>query len=177
MEINLPDNIHNFKRQPFKGKNWQPFINGADDVYSKTYKNEEEASVDVFIYRYRHQEQGKEAIHVGNRLYDPQKWKIMERENKVLSVSPSRELQVEIIKIQTLSGNERLIYRWYRTFNKDVASPLFAKGLNIIGSMLGDPSISIVIVSAEIGREPEILERQLFTFAQAIQSSLDVANL
>lgn len=176
-EITLPERINKFTRKEFIQKNWQPLIYGEDDKYFATYENEDGSKIDVLIYRYSQQEQGKEAIHVENRLYDPLKWKIQDQEKIQLSTSSSKTYQVEVTKIKTLSGDERLIFRWYRTFNKDVASPLYAKGFNIIGSVLGNPSISIVIVSAELVREHEIPKRQLLTFTQAIQKSLDVADL
>jgi EpsI family protein len=176
-EIKLPEQIDSFTRQEFIERNWQPLIHGEDDKILATYKNEDGSKIDVLIYRYSQQEQGKEAIHVENRLYNPLIWKIQDQEKILLSTSSSRNFQVEVTKIKTLSGNERLIFRWYRTFNKDIASPLYAKGINIIGSILGDPSISIVIVSVEMTREPVILNQQLNMFTKKLKTSLDDAGL
>jgi len=177
IKIKLPDYIDNFKYKSFEPKKWQPIIHGADDIYTATYENEEGSSVNVLVYSYKKQKQGKEAIHVNNRLYNPLQWKMLDKEKMTFPTVSERELQVELTQIQTLSGDKRIVLQWYRTNKKDIASPFYAKVYNVLGILFGDPYISIIIVSTELDKDREIMNHRLRVFAQALKMSLDDAGL
>jgi EpsI family protein len=170
--LSLPKHLDNFEKIPFDSHLWKPVIHGADSSYSATYLNQSSSPVDILIYRYNYQQQGKEAINIDNHLYQLGAWNFLRQKFHTVSLK-NNNIVVEETEIQDRAGHQRLIYRWYRTFNRDVANRYYAKGLNIAGIISGDPSITIVILSTPIDSDRTTAEHRLSLFASSVQTLLE----
>jgi EpsI family protein len=131
--------------------------------------------VDVLVYRYNYQQQGKEAININNHLYQQGVWKFLEQRSYLVATQ-NIPISIEETLIQDNAGRQRIIFNWYRTFNRDVANRYYAKGLNILGIVAGDPSISIVILSTNIDTDRTRAEDRLSKFATRVQTLLATAS-
>jgi EpsI family protein len=167
----LPEHIRDFEKRSFDDQRWQPVIHGADLTYSATYYSKTMPPISVLVYRYNFQQQDKEAINVNNHLYQKGVWKFLEQRSYSVATQ-NNSLPIEENLIQDNVGRQRLIFSWYRTFNRDVANRYYAKGLNVLGIVAGDPSISIVILSTNIETDRASAEDRLSMFATSVKTLL-----
>jgi len=112
----------------------QPKFNGA--IESVYIASEYEPPVQLYHAMVVKQQQGKEIIFSGNRLFAKDQWQLM-----------SVELGDEIRKVELkskLTGESYLLWSWYRVDGENTGSDIKAKWHELQGYLAGDNSGSIV---------------------------------
>lgn len=143
---------------------WAPIWTRGEHSLEGSYLSNGDR-VDLFATEFNLQRQGHEAVNVSHRVYDVEKWSRISRSARVIEVPGTGELTVEESLLKSPGQKKRLVWQWYRTNDKIVASNAKAKLNNLIGVISGEPEIGVFVVSKEIIRNEahaaDVLERFL----------------
>jgi EpsI family protein len=131
--------------------NWRPRYTQSNGVGHAHFQNQQGQIIEVFIYQYIYQEQGREAITTMNRDFSDASWNL----RKVTNIHhDSKEGSVQALTVKTPFYN-KIIYKWYYTNRKRLASQYKAKIENLISRLKGNPQISVILVSP-VGRYSDL---------------------
>lgn len=146
---------------------WAPVWTRGEHSFEGSFSSDGER-VDLFATEFTWQRQGYEAVNTSHQVYDMGKWSRISRSAKVVDVPGNGELTVEVTLLKSPSQRKRLVWQWYRTNDKIVASTAQAKLNNLIGVIAGKPEISVFVASKEIVRNEahatDVLERFLSAY-------------
>ena len=143
----------------------QPRYQKANGELSKIYKNTQNRWVSYQQYYYLFQEQGREAINALNQAYDERYWKALR--HSVVEIPGGVQGQAARVKetlLSDASGKKKLLWLWYRTNGKFVASEKSAKLENLRARLKGQPSIAVNIMSTDIRQDEEAARQVLGHF-------------
>ncbi len=154
---------------------WAPIWTRGDRSFEGTLVRDGEG-VDLFATEFDRQSQGHEAVNLGHRVYDIEKWSRISRSVRVVELPDRGRMEVEETLLKSPGQQQRLVWQWYRTNGKVVASGARAKLNNLVGVMSGMPAISVFVLSREIIRNEShasaVMERFLQDYmAQTVESS------
>ncbi len=130
---------------------WTPVWTAGDHSLQGRFASDDE-KVDLFVTKFTRQRQGHEAVNASHRVYDIEKWSRISRSAKVVKLSETVEVTVEETLLKSPTRRQRLVWRWYRTNDKILASNIQAKLNNLIGVIAGKPDITVFVLSKEISR-------------------------
>lgn len=155
----LPDRIGEWYTASESRGAWRPEIQGADSADSKVYTKAGTEPVELYAFYYYRQWQGKEAISDMNRIADGKEWSVMHSRQRQIG-NADTGTSVEETLIRSAAGQEKLVWRWYSVNGTRTDNRLVGKIQNIIGTLTGDPTITVLAVAAEhqeYGRTSEVL--------------------
>ncbi|MEJ2466238.1 MAG: EpsI family protein, partial [Candidatus Thiodiazotropha sp.] len=96
-----------------------------------------------------------------------EKWSRISRSDRVVAVPGVGSVTIEETLLKSPEQRKRLVWQWYRTNDKVIASNMSAKLNNLIGIISGKPDIAVVVISKEIIRNEERAAGVLEAFLKA----------
>ncbi len=145
---------------------WKPVIQQGDVVFSKMYRGDESQKISLYISYFARQEQGREAVSDDNKVYDGKQWKVFSQKKSEIVLSEGISLNVEESLIRSLSGKEKIVWRWYYLQGQRLVNPYIAKALNVIGVFFGKPEITVFMVAVDRGTAYETSQNSLRQFLE-----------
>jgi EpsI family protein len=145
---------------------WKPLWTRGDQTFEGVVTKANE-QLDLFVTEFNRQRQGREAVNLSHRVYDVEKWSRISRSARVVEVPGAGEVTVEETLLKSPGRRKRLVWLWYRTNDKIVASNTQAKLNNLLGVFSGEPDISVFVVSKAIIRSETHAAGVLEAFLQA----------
>ena len=131
---------------------WAPIWTRGNESFEGSFEARGER-VDLFATLFRQQSQGSEAVNVSHRVYDIDKWSRISRSARVIGLPDIGNVEVEETLLRSPDQKQRLVWLWYHTNHKIVASPMQAKLSNLMGVLSGKPDIAVFVLSREIVRD------------------------
>lgn len=188
LNIELASAYDDWRKTESTTWNWQPDYHGADLHVSAGYvrgdgrqapqtglmRQSAPEPVLLHVYYYFHQAQGKEAIHYQNRLFDQNRWTVISRKNLETTIDPVGAVKREEIVLRSMTGNTRLLWRWYYVGGQRTLSAAKAKLLGIKGLLTGHPATTVFILATDIQDSPEHAKTRLRDFTAASLNELEV---
>jgi EpsI family protein len=165
--VTLPAKIGNWKKADGSLELWQTRISGYD-YRDEAYYSNGAGSVQLSVYQYIKQRQGKEAVSDSNFVYgelaEPLEQGIVTPEaGHIHSVSEG---------LFRLGSRKQLVWHWYRIAGRRTANPVFAKVLGVWGRLTGESSVSVFIVAADATRSVSAARAGLSDFTVALSSTV-----
>ena len=133
-------------------ESWAPIWTAGSESFQGSFERNSE-QVDLFATLFRQQRQGSEAVNVSHRVYDIDKWSRISRSARVIELPDIGNVEVEETLLRSPDQKQRLVWLWYHTDQKIVASPMQAKLNNLMGILSGKPDIAVFVLSREIVRD------------------------
>jgi EpsI family protein len=140
-----------WRAAPGELTDWTPLWTRGDQTFEGMVAKANE-QVDLFVTAFKRQRQGHEAVNISHRVYDVEKWSRISRSAKVIEVPGVGEVTVEETLLKSPGRKKRLVWLWYRTNDKIVASNTQAKLNNLFGVLSGEPDISVFVASKVVIR-------------------------
>ena len=131
---------------------WAPIWTRGSESFEGSFELDGER-VDLFATLFRQQRQGSEAVNASHRVYDIDKWSRISRSARVVELPGGANAVVEETLLRSPDQKQRLVWLWYLTQRKIVASPMQAKLTNLKGILSGEPEIAVFVLSREIVRD------------------------
>ncbi|WP_354622650.1 exosortase C-terminal domain/associated protein EpsI [Psychromonas sp. MME2] len=132
--------------------NWFPLsIGAANEEFS--YYSQNENLIQVYLANYVRQQQGAEMIFVGNRLFDKNRWVIVDQ--KRVTLNHSKLQQINLITLRKNSYRSRIIAYWYYVDGRFVADKKQAKWHELLAALKGKPGASLVAIAFDYNSENE----------------------
>jgi EpsI family protein len=149
----LPDNIGGWvnitqSESPITSS-WNPSFIGHDSLLYGEYKNIDDQRLELHIFKYHVQHQGKEAVSDSNSLFDEDTWGIVSK-NIVKFDIDQEQMSLDAIVIRPAYGSRKLVLRWYTVLGVRTRDPIIAKLLNIWGTITHRPDISAYVIVIDI---------------------------
>jgi EpsI family protein len=148
---------------------WNPVWTQGEQTLQGRFMHEDE-KVDLFATNFVRQRQGHEAVNISHNVYDIEKWSRISRSARVVKVSEALEVTIEETLLKSSGQRQRLVWQWYRTNDKIVASKIQAKLNNLFGVITGKPDITVFVLSKEITKNQShaagVLERFLKAYVK-----------
>lgn len=130
---------------------WTPVWTQGDRSLEGTFTHDGER-VDLFATEFYRQRHGREAVQIGHMVYHIDKWSRISRSARVVKVSDAFDVTVEETLLKSSDQRKRIVWQWYRTNNKFMTSKVEAKLNNLLGVIVGEPDITVFVLSKEITR-------------------------
>jgi EpsI family protein len=146
LRLNVPAYIAGWRADPVVAGGYRPVFLGPDLEYERLYRDAQAHDVYLYVAKYAHQGQGKEAVNAWNRLYDEKVWDAVATRTQSLGDGAT----VNETKLTSRAGSERLIWQWYYVHGFTVGRGYLAKLLNVWGRLNGDPAITAVVVAIDL---------------------------
>ena len=132
-----------------KNDRYEPQLIKGDQYIEASYESMEDGErVDIFLNHFRKQYQGVEAVSDMNKLYAKGEW--LEESSKIIvpEINGFNNLRETILIAG--NGDYRLVWSWYEANNIRTGYAWEAKYQNILGRLLGDPTIRMLVLSTDI---------------------------
>lgn len=160
-KIQLPTQIENWTLVGESSTLWKPNFKGSDIEIFQRYSDTNQ-NIDLFLAYFQKQEQGKELVNTMHTIFDLEKFKLLERNQRELSLNNTAFAIDEYVIARGVK--KRLIWSWYYIFGKNLNSPVEIKIQQAIGKITGlsvDGSHIAISISFD---EKEQAEEQLKVF-------------
>jgi EpsI family protein len=155
-----------WRTAPGQLTDWTPLWTRGDQTFEGLVAKANE-QLDLFATEFNRQRQGHEAVNLSHRVYDIEKWSRISRSARVVEVPGAGEVTVEETLLKSPGRRKRLVWQWYRTNDKVVASNTQAKLNNLLGVLSGEPDISVFVASKVIIRNEAHAAGLLESFLKA----------
>lgn len=169
--FSLPAAIGNWKRADGSTPVWQTRFSGYDYSDIAHYSNDA-GNVQLTVYQYIQQRQGKEAVSGDNVVYDLVA-EPLGREVIDLDAGHIGSVQERLFR---QGPRKQLVWYWYHTVGKGTANPLFAKMLGVWGRLINEPSVLVFIVTSDATRSISAARDRLEDFTNALSSTTLVSQ-
>jgi EpsI family protein len=130
---------------------WKPDYYGADSHQYGTYRSIDNDLIEIYIYHYSRQHQGKEAVSDNNAVYIEDEWKFISRKTHKFYVN-QKPMSVEATVIESAYGSKKLVLKWYSVLGVRTQSSITAKLMNIWGIVTHRPDISAYVIAGDINK-------------------------
>ncbi len=146
----LPSTVNDWHAAGSDAVQWSAALSGYDAVERNNYRRHEHMVVNLQIYDYISQQQGKEAVGHQNNIYNRtdmslQHFGVVPVENNLGAVTDMRELV-----LGDRSGQERLVWYWYQAAGRGTSNTFIIKLLGIWGRLIHKPVVSVVVIDMKI---------------------------
>ncbi len=153
---------------------WAPIWTRGEHSFEGRLVHDGEG-VELFATEFERQAQGYEAVNLSHRVYDIEKWSRISRSVRVVELPGVGRVEVEETLLKSPGQQQRLVWQWYHTHGRVVASGAQAKLNNLVGVVSGTPNISVFVLSRVIIRNEAhasaVMERFLQDYmAQTVES-------
>jgi EpsI family protein len=146
---------------------WMPQFHGA--VTRKQVYQKEGRSVWLYVGSYATQTQGRELISDLNSIADRSEWRLQYAHGRVIEDGARRLLEQ---RMTSASGEQRLVWYWYRVAGVSTTSRYMAKLLQVYGFLLGQPEASLFAVAIEVEDDVQEARQWLRDFISIFEPSL-----
>ena len=143
---------------------WRPDIHNADLALSMTSNQ----AINVSIYTFLSETQGKELIHDKNQIFLNQKWR---NTNAYTTTTPAGiEVNIATIKSRTSSKAHQIVY-WYQIGKQLTHSAQWVKPLQIQQFFLHNQQSSLIAISQACSNDCPPSPTLLLNFADRLSAS------
>jgi EpsI family protein len=151
----------------------------GDIIITGQYKHDQ-SYIDLFVSHFLYQNEEKEAISVSNQLFDPFYWEMYQETHKEILFSDNQNFKLkETIIIEDLrttkkdfgQAKSRIIWSWYKIGDQIAPDLYTAKLLNIKEILLGNPTVTIYIVSTDIKTDYSSARSTLYDFIDILNNT------
>ncbi len=147
--------------------NWWPEFPGASSRQFQFF-TDEDGMLQLLVVNYSRQSQGKELIYVDNKLFSPQRWRVVSE--KSLKVDNHEINRVPLLHLSRSGARERFIAYWYVIDDRATASSWQAKLVQLAAVLRGKPGASLVAVAVDVeGDKVAGAPERLARFIAALQ--------
>ena len=157
---------------------WLPSFEQADAQRLASYRREER-EVTAYWACYLVQKQDAKVVNQLNKVYDPARWRVRGgyagTDYRQLLFPDRAALPIVETRLENLqTGAERLAWHWYRVAGEDVAQPLRAKLVQLLGRLKGRQDASAVVISTQ-GRDVDAARLTLWSFVASNRKAIEGA--
>jgi EpsI family protein len=165
--VELPAGSQGWSGPMQSADSWMPRFHGA--VSSKQAYRKDGDSVWLYIGSYPVQSQGRELISDLNSIADPSLWQLQYSHGVVVASGDRRLLEQ---RIRSASGEQRLVWYWYRVAGVATTNRYMAKLLQVYGLVAGKPQASLVALATGIEEDVQDSRQRLKDFMLTFGPSL-----
>jgi len=170
--IKLPPGAQGWSGPSMTADSWMPQFHGA--VSSKQAYHKDGHTVWFYVGSYPVQTQGRELISDLNSIADRPEWQLQYAHGRVIENGDRRLLEQ---RMTSATGEQRLVWYWYRVAGVPTSSRYMAKLLQVYGFLLGQPDASLLAVATEINGDEQDSRQQLKDFILAVGQSLQMPGI
>ena len=167
IKIELPAGIQGWSGPMVTADSWQPRFHGA--VSSKQAYHKNGRTVLLFMARYAAQSQGRELVSDLNSVADQSMWQLQYAHARVIEDGDQTLLEQ---RMRTATGQQRLVWYWYRVAGVPTTNRYMAKLLQVYGLLVADPEAALVAVATDIEGDLQDARQQLSDFIMTFERSL-----
>lgn len=126
-------------------KNWLPTFPEADEIYTSVLTP---TTVDVFIAKYKVENDSKEIISYKNRFFDANQWTLKRMSTNELVAANGNKIPYNSLTIVNLNGDERKLRVVYKVSNTLSANKIKFKLLQLFNKlMMADLGGEVIVLS------------------------------
>lgn len=162
-EVSLPAEIGSWKRISTSVQLWQTRFSGYDYSENGHYSGGA-GDVELIVYQYVRQQQGKEAVTDGNLVYENFAEPLGRR---VVNFNGGDIYSVQE-HLFRLGARKQLVWHWYQTAGLGTGSPWIAKLLGVWGRLINEPAVTVFIVTSDATRSVDAAHNRLKDFVDAL---------
>lgn len=166
VSLSLPAEVGSWQRTAGFMPGWRTRFSGYDDSDAGRYSNGA-GDVQLIVYQYTTQRQGKEAVSDSNAVYEDTAEPLGGR---VVSSGMGRIGSIQE-RLFRQGFRKQLVWYWYQAVGKGTANPLFAKMLGVWGRLIDEPSVRVFIVTTDATRSVNAARNELEDFTRALSST------
>ncbi|HEX7027300.1 MAG TPA: EpsI family protein, partial [Gammaproteobacteria bacterium] len=163
--VALPQAIGNWKKSDGSFETWQTRFSGYDYRNDGYYSNGA-GDVQLTVYQYVKQRQGKEAVSDMNHVYGEYA-EPLARATVNLNAGYIRSVSEGLFK---RGSGRHLVWHWYQSAGLGTANPAFAKLLGVWGRIGNDPSVMVFIVESDATHSVNDARERLEDFTRALSA-------
>ncbi|MFQ5756761.1 MAG: exosortase A [Acidiferrobacterales bacterium] len=176
IDLVLPSRIGPWYTESSRRETYRPSFHGADVFREKLYRNTQGETVYVYVAYYHRQEQGKEAVHQQNQVYDKPHWTpVASKSLTYQRLPPSNGVAETIIRAE--NGKEKIVWRWYYVDGKRTGSDYLAKAFDIWATMTNSRGITVFVIATDLeqtyGDAAGTLRRFLADSIETLEAAID----
>lgn len=164
--VSLPVKVGSWQKTDGLTPVWQTRFSGYDDSDAGRYSNGA-GDVQLIVYQYMTQRQGKEAVSDNNAVYE-RSAEPLGRNVVNPGTGPIGSIEERLFR---QGFRKQLVWYWYQAAGKGTANPLFAKILGVWGRLINEPSVRVIIVTADATRSVTVARDRLKDFTRALSST------
>jgi exosortase A len=165
--IELPDGAQGWSDPTKTADSWTPRFHGA--ISSKQAYRKNGHTVLLYVGSYPVQSQGSELISDLNSIADPPLWHLQYADGVVLA-NGNRQLLEQ--RMRSATGEQRLVWYWYRVAGVPTSNRYMAKLLQVYGLVTGQQEASLLAVATDIEGDVQDSRQRLKDFMLTFGSSL-----
>lgn len=154
---------------------YRPIIQAGDANQEASYVDVADSPNIYFYMNYFYaQQQGSEAVSDNNRLADGHRWRPLS--SKIINPEIAGYSDVRETLLQARNGSERVVWDWYETNHARTSRAWLAKLQNIVGIIVGNPSISMMVLAVEPKAGLASARSQLRAFIRESEGKIQVVH-
>lgn len=174
-EITSPEIIGNWVKVE-NTHTYRPQLIPGNAYLETAYKNKlDDQNVGVYLNHFAYQRQGVEAVSDMNKLSDNiAGWS--ETSNNIINPGIEGLDNLRETTLIARNGEQKLLWNWYETNNIRTSQEWVAKLQNILGILVGEPSIRMIVLATEIKVDENVARLRLHDFAHSSLSMFNVTS-
>jgi EpsI family protein len=150
--IRVGDDLGGWVQYSSELKEWRPLWTDGDRLLEASFRKGSDV-VDLYATQFLKQNDGREAVNISHRVYDIDKWSRISRSSNVIELGDRGIIEVEETVLRSSGNKRRLVWQWYLANDKFVQGNAKAKLNNLVGTLRGQPDITVYILSKEIPKD------------------------
>jgi len=166
-ELELPSGTGGWKGPAESDNDWMPEYRGA--IARKQAYQKGDKRIDLYIGYYLVQKQGEELINDLNRISNRDIWYSRNPKGR-LHQAGDRGVLEQLLERD--SGEQRLVWYWYRVAGQYTVNPYQAKALQVLGLITGNPQACIMAIAVNSGDDITGARKVLDEFVSIMETSL-----
>jgi EpsI family protein len=157
--VELPPGAQGWSGPTTAADNWMPHFHGA--ISSKQAYHKGGHIVWLYVGNYPVQSQGRELISDLNSIADPSEWQLQYSHGRVIEHGERSLLEQ---RMTSATGEQRLVWYWYRVAGVSASGRYVAKLLQIYGLLVGQPEAALLAVATDIKGDEQESRQLLYDF-------------
>ncbi|MEE9302496.1 MAG: exosortase A [Thiotrichaceae bacterium] len=166
-ELEFPSGTGGWKGPVDSDNDWMPKYRGA--ITKKQAYRKDNKHIDLYIGYYQVQKQSKELIYYANRISNQDIWRSLNPKGRI------RQTKNRVVLEQLLerdSGEQRLVWYWYRVAEQDTVNAYQAKALQALGLVTGNSQAYITAIAINCDDDITNTRKVLDEFLSIMEASL-----
>ncbi|MEW8506760.1 MAG: exosortase C-terminal domain/associated protein EpsI [Candidatus Thiodiazotropha sp.] len=153
-----------------------PVWTDGHTVCTGQYSNSDSKNIDLYVSHFSYQNEDLEAISINHRYYNPYEWERIDSSTRNITLNSGLNINaIETILSQNLrlknkqfdTAKKRVIWSWYHIGNSTQSNVYIAKLRNLYETIMGNPAISIYIISTDLIDDAEKARQTLLDFSES----------
>ncbi len=167
VEFEFPTGTGGWKGPTDSDIGWMPEYRGA--ISRKQAYHKGDSHIDLYIGYYQAQTQGKELIYYANQIGNQDIW---HSRNPKGSLRLTNDRMVLEQLLEKESGEQRLVWYWYRVAGQYTTNKYQAKALQVLGLITGHPQAYITAIAVKSDNDMTDARKVLGDYVSVMESFL-----